>query len=71
MGSSQMEVNWCDTIALHFGAYAGVTERKDSSVGTARVVVGLAVASRNERYSVATVSGSPLWSSRIRPRSSP
>jgi predicted GNAT family N-acyltransferase len=37
---SQMEIDWCDEIALHFGAFAG--ERKEQLVGTARVVVNSA-----------------------------
>jgi predicted GNAT family N-acyltransferase len=35
-----MEVDWCDTISLHFGAYELTREGRDTLVGTARVVVG-------------------------------
>jgi len=38
--ASQMEINWCDTIALHIGAYERIGEQRDLLVGTARVVVG-------------------------------
>jgi len=38
--ASQMEINWCDRIALHIGAYEKIGEHRESLVGTARVVVG-------------------------------
>jgi GNAT superfamily N-acetyltransferase len=38
--TSQMEINWCDRISLHIGAYVPIGEQRDSLVGTARVVVG-------------------------------
>ena len=38
--ASQLEINWCDKIALHIGAYERVREQRESLVGTARVVVG-------------------------------
>jgi predicted GNAT family N-acyltransferase len=38
--ASQMEINWCDKIALHIGAYEQIREPSESLVGTARVVVG-------------------------------
>jgi predicted GNAT family N-acyltransferase len=38
--ASQMEINWCDKIALHIGAYEETGEQHESLVGTARVVVG-------------------------------
>jgi GNAT superfamily N-acetyltransferase len=38
--ASQMEINWCDTISLHIGAYERIGEQRDLLVGTARVVVG-------------------------------
>jgi GNAT superfamily N-acetyltransferase len=37
---SQMEISWCDTIALHIGGYKQVKQGQEVLVGTARVVVG-------------------------------
>jgi GNAT superfamily N-acetyltransferase len=37
---SQMEIGWCDTIALHIGGYKKVKQGQEILVGTARVVVG-------------------------------
>ena len=36
---SQMEIDWCDTISLHFGAYAGIGDPENFLIGTARVVI--------------------------------
>jgi N-acetylglutamate synthase-like GNAT family acetyltransferase len=37
--ASQMEIDWCDTMALQFGAFAPRGNRKDLLVGTARMVI--------------------------------
>jgi GNAT superfamily N-acetyltransferase len=39
---SRMEINWCDTISIHIGAYDQTRNRPELLAGTARVVVGTA-----------------------------
>ncbi len=39
---SKMEINWCDTISLHFGAFAVRRDGREELAGTARVVIGSA-----------------------------
>jgi GNAT superfamily N-acetyltransferase len=39
---SQMEIDWCDTISLHIGAFEQMRSARERLVGTARVVVGSA-----------------------------
>lgn len=39
---SQLEIDWCDSISLHVGAFEQLTSSRERLVGTARVVVGSA-----------------------------
>ena len=36
---SQLEIDWCDSIALHCGAYEQLRDGRETLVGTARVVI--------------------------------
>jgi predicted GNAT family N-acyltransferase len=36
---SQLEIDWCDSIALHCGAYERLRDGRETLVGTARVVI--------------------------------
>src|SRR5262249_31457820 len=38
---SQMEINWCDKIALHIGAWVRDGDQQEVLAGTARVVVAI------------------------------
>jgi len=37
--ASQMDIDWCDSIALHCGAYERLRDGRETLVGTARVVI--------------------------------
>lgn len=44
---SQMEIDWCDRIAMHVGAFEQRRDGQERLVGTARVVIGAALESRS------------------------